>query len=226
MKKICFCFLIVLCFYIKVEAQGLTVKHSNFDGIEGTYNVDSNGVKNGFYYLKDKAKDAVVLKGQYKEGERVGNWYFYNEKNNLEVLYNYTQKQLLFLDSGMLKKTNINIMSDNEEEQQKASIPVVLCPQQLLLRILLKSFQPPRVNSNELLLDIKVDIIDTKHITYAVEYKIGKEKITQPLNLNEENFAIDWIPAMYNKKAIKSQITIKVALEVENENEKRFRWDN
>ena len=195
------------------------------------YHVSSNQIKNGPFYIKKPNNDQVLLKGAYTDNKRCGNWYFYDDKGQLETCYSYQQDKLAFIDSTLLSKIAINIPGQTDEVAANSTIPVLLSPMNLFLAQITKELQIPQEHFQDgkpLPIDVISEIDETGAPKYSVSYKYQDKAIKHDVKLKNSNtFNIEWIPASYNKKPIKSQLVVSTAIQSPSDSEdghQRFKW--
>jgi hypothetical protein len=220
-----------LLFNIYANAQESKLKQEkiSFLGTELNYKVNAEASKNGSVFLTDSKTKNILIKGTYRNNEPSGTWYFYNP-NGLETSYNYDQKKVLFLDTALIGKNIVSIKSNINEVIENASIPVFLYPKDLFIRTIVEEFTKVKTaDSSEFHIEIVTDFSKSDKIKYSVKYfEAGKEK-TQILKLSDPPLEINWIPAIYNKEFVPSEIRMKIfltGLKFADDNSKRFRWDN
>ncbi|GAA4087664.1 hypothetical protein [Mucilaginibacter panaciglaebae] len=91
---------LILCFFCLHTCLAQTVQKKNYiiDDVYERYKagIDSNDVeiRNGSYTAYNGKK--TIANGQYKNGKRVGIWYFYNREGKEMQQYDYDNSKLLF----------------------------------------------------------------------------------------------------------------------------------
>jgi|GEM_PF-4236459 len=201
----------------------------SFLGTELNYKITPEALKNGPIFLTDSKTQNILVRGFYKNNEPSGTWYFYNP-NGLETSYNYDNRKVLFIDTAVLAKNIVSIKSNNKELLEKASVPILLYPKDLFVKTIVDEFTKVKTaDSSEFHIEIVTDFSRPEKINYSVKYfEAGKEK-TQPLKFNDLPLEINWVPAMYIKEFVPSEIRMKISLsglKFADDNSKRFRWDN
>jgi len=80
---------------IAQETVELSAYHSG--GITEKYNVlkSNRKIKQGLYQQITR-KNTAIVSGAYDQNKRVGIWHFYDKDGNVNELYNYTTKKLLY----------------------------------------------------------------------------------------------------------------------------------
>lgn len=188
-----------------------------------------NGQLNGIYTIdKDKVN---LLRGNYVNEKRVGNWYLFNNDKSLFARYNYDAKKLLFVDSKMLVLATIKISSGNTDIDTKASVslPIISIEQYFPIASILAASAIPDKDKNVLdpnSITITAAVDELGVANYSVNYFIKNEKINQKLELDRFPFKIDWIPASYEGKTYPSEFVIKVKISNKpvDGNHRRFNW--
>ncbi|WP_131539514.1 hypothetical protein [Pedobacter nototheniae] len=221
--------LLILFYSCFLHAQNLQEKKFDLpDGSKLIYQTINNAL-NGLYEIKDGS--LVLLRGNYVNEKRVGNWYLFNKDKSLFARYNYDAKKLLFVDSKMLALATIKINSGNTEIDTKASVslPILSIEQYFPIASTLATDAIPDKDKNTLdpnSITITAAIDEVGAAKYTVNYLIKNEKINQRLELDKFPFKIDWIPASYEGKAYPSEFIIKVKINNKpaDGNHRRFNW--
>ncbi len=198
------------------------------DGSKLTYQILNNRF-NGLYSID---KDGVnLLRGNYVNEKRVGNWYFFNKDKSLYMRYNYDEKKLLFVDDKTLALANVSVNSGNEEINQKASLslPIFSLEQYFLLASI--AARDAILHEHRNTID-KESVYVTAHINadgiveYTVDYVAKKKSYSIGFKISNDIFNIEWIPASYNGTNYPSEFKIKIKLPSQNEHgdHKRVDW--
>jgi len=200
------------------------------DGSKLTYQT-LNSKLNGLYSID---KDGVnVLRGNYVDDKRVGNWYLFNKDKSLFARYNYDAKKLLFVDEKMLALATINVKSGNDDINNKASVsfPLISLEQYFPLLGRLADAAVPvsdtyKLDQNSVYIIAKVAA--DGHADYFVNYILKGDKKEYKLNVDNEPFRIDWIVSAYEGKTYPSEFIIKAKLQAPSTdgNHRRFNWLN
>ena len=208
-------------------------KKARIDNVSlAVYNVDSRSQeKEGIYAVKNLSNDGLWLQGTYKDDQRAGNWNFFNKDFKLAMRYNYDQKKVAFVDSKALKNVSVTILSNDDKVKNGASAPLPLCSVDYYLQLVANNIYGFSDSKNwgadaEITAHVGTDGNATYSVTYLVD---GKKSATQKVNLPKNKFAIEWIPSMYNNKAIESEFTAYVKIAADEsvpDQTKRLRWDN
>jgi len=202
------------------------------DNAKIVYHVKDNNVKEGSYYIKSSKNDQLIVKGAYTDDKRSGNWYFYDEAGKPETVYSYQQNKLAFIDSSLVNKLTINLPGQDKEVVEKTQIPVLLSSMKLFLAEMSNNIVIPQEHfpgDEALPIQIK-SVIDTDgQARYSVIYKHNKKEVEQQVKLKRSEFDIEWMPALYNKKPIKSEVIINTEISgsgQDGDNFRRFRWND
>lgn len=220
---------LLLCFAIVSQAQNIREKSVDLkDGSKLTYQI-LNGSMNGLYAIK---KDGVtLLRGNYVNDKRVGNWYFFNPDNSLYMRYNYDQHKLLFVDDKVLTVANIKVLSDEPDVKEKASIPLPIASLSQYYSLLLNAAKKVipadlQVPGNQIKAVLVSNVDPNGAAIYSVNFSQKGESQSVLVQLDQPEFPIEWIPAMFNGKGYPSEFAIETTLSYEkNQDEiKRFYW--
>lgn len=200
------------------------------DGSKLTYQT-LNSKLNGLYSID---KDGVnVLRGNYVDDKRVGNWYLFNKDKSLFARYNYDAKKLLSIDEKVLALANINIMSGDNDINSKASVcfPLISLEQYFPIITKLAQITVPvgdtyKLDKNSVYVIARIAI--DGHADYFVNYEIKGSKKEYKITVDKYPFIIDWIVSTYEGKAYPSEFIIKTRLDSPSQdgNHKRFNWLN
>lgn len=218
---------------VTASAQTQEKKVAISKSAELNYTVANDGkTKEGLYAIKNPKNDGVLVRGNYKDGNRAGTWYFFNDKEQLTLRYNYDQKKVLFLDQNALSNVKVNVISDDAEVAKNASVPLPLCPVDLYVNLLGKeiaaNYKDP-VN-NGATAEITAHVDEKGKAVYTIAYITGKDKKTTPkiIAVNPV-FPVEWVPSVYHDKPVAAEFTIYAKIdqgENADENFRRFNWSN
>lgn len=223
-------FALLMAGSLAAGAQTAETKVKLSDSTQLVYAEAGNGYKDGVYAVKNTKKDAVLLQGNYKQDKRIGTWYFFDANNKLTMRYNYDQKKLVYLDQDALKNVSVDIESDDADAKTKASAPLPLCPIDLYTSYITKKLYAAGNNA-----DGKLDAEITAHVatdgtaTYTVSYMgTNNHKVmNQKLNLPNDKFEIEWIPAKYKNQPIESKFTVYTIVQAnDTKTFRRNSWNN
>ena len=226
---------------LTLSIVGLTTFAQNADLKEKTimlsnntkvlYHFKENNVKEGSYYIRNVANDQLILKGAYTDNIRSGNWYFYDDAGKLETVYSYQLNKLAFIDSVLLNKITINIPDQTAEVTEKTQIPVLLSPIKMFMAMMAENIIIPaeHFSINESLpIQIITKISELGKPRYYVSYKYKGKRLEEQIRPKSSAFEIEWIPANYEKKPIKSEFIINTEIANSAKAEDlhmRFKWN-
>ena len=120
MKTLASLLLSLLCFSAFAQKSDSTTTYYRIvRGIveHNTELKSKKGIRNG--YSETKNGRVIVAAGYYKDGERFGRWRFFNRKDTLEQVYNYTTKKLEY----NLENERISVSFDSLEIGDKVVKP-------------------------------------------------------------------------------------------------------
>ncbi|WP_129717188.1 hypothetical protein [Pedobacter sp. SYP-B3415] len=193
----------------------LTVK----DQLSGLYTIRKDG--------------AELARGNYLNGKRVGNWYFFSYNKELALRYNYDSGKILFADEKLLAAAAVKVYTDTESVRDRASVPVPVfsIQQYYYLATAAATAEVPEKDLKYLDKEnvvIVAHISSTAEVTYEVRYilKGGKQQ-TRTFQLDKGAFKIDWIPSTADGKTYDSDfffLTRLSATQGNQEGHKRFSW--
>jgi hypothetical protein len=203
-------------------------KHS-----ELTYTVANDGkTKDGIYAVKNTANNGVFVQGRYKDGNRTGTWYFFDDKEKLTMRYSYDQKKVLYLDKSALENVQVNVLSDDADIAKNASVPLPLCPVDFYVTLIGKEIA---ANYNDPMNDgataeITAHVDEKGKAVYTIAYMTSKDKKSTPkiIALNSA-FPVEWVPSAYNDKTVPAEFTVYAKIQSAGAGEdtyKRFRWND
>lgn len=199
-----------------------------FEDTELTYTVTDKNEKNGPVFIKDSKKDKTYLKGLNAKDKPSGKWYFYNEDGTLESHYNFDLNKLLYIDTAYLKKIEVKILDKDPEIVQNASIPTLLYPSHLLLKLISNDVQISDADfggKNQLPIKLTVIISDNGDTEYYVEYAVGNLFTKKKVVLTTKFLDNIWIPSHYKNKNIKSSFTINTSINSDYKaGHRKFNW--
>lgn len=138
MKKILFIYLILI--NLTSFAQKSDSTHTRYGLYRGfsihlTELKAKRGILNGEYKIFNAWY--IGASGAYKDGERVGSWKFFSDKDSIDQIYNYSTKELEFNKPN--KKLTFYI--DSLKESDKVNPPIKIGGA-FGLRLLTKIFKP------------------------------------------------------------------------------------
>lgn len=186
-----------------------------FENTELIYNVTEKNEKNGLVLIKNLKEDKTYLKGFNTNDKPSGKWYFYNENGTLESHYNFDLNKLLYIDSTYLKKIDVAILDKDPEIVQNASIPTLLYPSHLFLKLIANDVQIPEgafEGRNQIPIKLTVIIETDGESEYFIEYAQGNLYTKRKIVITTKFLDNIWIPSHYKTKNIKSSFTINTMI--------------
>lgn len=199
-----------------------------YENIEVIYTVTEKNDKNGPVFIKDTEKDKTYLKGNNVNDKPAGKWYFYNEDGSLESHYNFDLNKLLYIDTNYLKKIDIKILDKDPDIVQNASIPTLLYPSHLLLKLIANDIQIPGddfAGKSELPIKLTVIIETNGKTEYFIEYVVGNVFTKKKVVLTTKFLDNIWIPSHYKNKDIKSSFSINTSINSDSKaGHRKFTW--
>jgi len=199
-----------------------------FEDTELIYTVTDKNERNGPVFIKDSKKGKTYLKGLNAQDKPSGKWYFYNEDGTLESHYNFDLKKLLYIDSAYLKKIEVAILDKDPEIVQNASIPTLLYPSHLFLKLIANDVQIPNTDfagKNQLPIKLTVIIQANGDTEYYIEYAVGNLFTKKKVVLTTKFLDTIWIPSHYKNINIKSSFTINTSINSDYKaGHRKFTW--
>ncbi|WP_147273595.1 hypothetical protein [Pedobacter chinensis] len=223
-------FACLLCVSVlSLNAQNLRQQKMELpDGSRLTYQTINNQL-NGLYSIDREGLN--MLRGNYVNEKRVGNWYFFNKDKSLFARYNYDAKKLLFVDDKMLALATVNVKSGNDDINAKASVsfPLLSLEQYFPLVTRLAESAIPlsdmyKLDQSSVYVVAKVDT--DGRADYSVNYVVKGKKQEYKFKVDNEPFIIDWVVSSYDGKNYPSEFIIKTKLTIPSQDgqHKRFNW--
>lgn len=222
----CICYLVTSLGLAKAQK---TAKLA--DQTKVSYELNDSKKLNGPYTITKGGEDKIYLRGSYKDGERIGNWYAFNDDGNVFLRYNYDQKKLVYLDTMSINRLRVEVLTKDETTKDKATIPVPIASIDEYVSLLGTEVKRQLLADNKNaqgILDVDlITRIDTKgKPSYEAMYMAQGIPVTKRLVISEKNFALDWIPASYNGKEYPSVFTVKARIDFNEKTpeKQRFTW--
>ncbi|MGY3055017.1 hypothetical protein ACVWYG_003228 [Pedobacter sp. UYEF25] len=220
-----------LCLFNITESVAQAQKTADLaDQTRVTYTVNDAKKLNGPYTITKGGGDKVYLRGSYKDGERVGNWYAFNDDGNVFLRYNYDQKKLVYLDTTSINRLMVEVLTKNEDKT-KAVIPVPIASIDEYVSLLGTEVKRQLLAENknaEGTLDVElVSIIDAEgNPKYEARYTTQGIAVTKRLVISEKYFDLDWIPANFADKNLPSIFIVKARINFDETDpgKQRFIW--
>ncbi|MCC8409505.1 hypothetical protein LJ707_11230 [Mucilaginibacter sp. UR6-1] len=191
---------------------------------------DDGKTKEGMYAVRNTKDDGAIVQGFYKNGERTGTWYFFDNDKKLALRYNYDSKKILYYDKKQLDNVEVKISSGNDEAKKNASAPLPLCSVDYMASLVLNKV-PQILNAPggeiEVVIDARVGA-DGK-AKYTVAYKTDKgdyEKQAIKLDNDSDKFLVSWIPAAYKGQALDAEFIMVSKYNNDTNSTRRTKWYN
>ncbi|MFC4211881.1 hypothetical protein ACFOWA_11845 [Pedobacter lithocola] len=200
------------------------------DQTKVVFNVIDEKILEGAYTII-KGEDKVVLRGVYKNNVRIGNWYAFNDDGNVFLRYNYDLKKLLVLDTTSINRLKVDVISNDLDVKEKASIPIPITSIDQYISLLgteLKRMVKTENKNAEGVLeaDLITNIDKNGKASYQAKYTADGINVTKRLNINEKGFDFDWIPATYKGEIYASTFSVKAKIDFTEKGgiKQRFIW--
>jgi hypothetical protein len=194
------------------------------------YTVDPSEKLNGSYTVTQDS-NKVYLRGAYKDGQRVGNWYAFNNDTKVFLRYNYDLKKLVSLDTTSVGRIEIDIKADDANVKQKAAIAFPIASIDQYISLLAAETKKRILSENKkaygiLTVDLITAIDADGKPTYSVKYNADGVDITKRINISNKAFDLEWIPATYEGKTYPAVFTVKaqIDLNASASGPQRFIW--
>lgn len=194
-----------------------------------TYNVSEKNKLEGAYFIENTNRD-IWIRGTYKDNQRVGNWYAFNNDKTISLRYNYDLKKILFLDTIALKRAEITITDEKAAGNGSIVLPICSIDQYLsILKEAAKSSFPKEqiIYNKQIPIEIIATVKSSNDVIYTVSYKVNEKMYAFDINNKNIDFDIEWIPSTYNGKNLEAEFSVKSSLlfsDNGNEN-RRFKWN-
>lgn len=200
------------------------------DGTTLNYTLNDSKKLDGLFSVSESA-EKVFLRGVYKNGERVGNWYAFNTDGGVFMRYNYDQKKLVYIDTTSVSRLTVEVLAKDQTIREKASIPVPVASVDEYISLLATELKRQILRENkdaegELTADLVAYVDKNGVANYEGIYKAAGIPVTKRLILTEKYFDLDWIPASYDGKNYASTFKVKAKIDFSEKEsgKKRFTW--
>lgn len=171
-------------------------------------------VRNGAAEIKSGRK--IIASGLYKDDRRYGRWIFFNAKDSLEQVYNYTTKKVEY----NAPNKNISYYIDSLHNGDKVTYPAKIGGVNYAMHYLLKKFEAPyEIRKSPGIFNLYyIFNLDDTGILIKFEIKIASLNYnridTVDLNkLREED--LEFSPAILNGKKVASIIVYESKVTVD-----------
>jgi len=193
-----------------------------------TYTITDNKTLNGAYILSTP-DDKMSLRGAYKDGVRVGNWYAFNPDGSIFLRYNYDLKKLISIDTVAIGHARFTIAGANEEVKNAATIPVPICSIEQYMSIVGSEFERKIRQENKSVdgsinADLTATVDANGRARYTAFYVIEGVKTSKKIIVNEKMFDLEWIPATYKGEKLAGTFTVNMDVNFRPDLTKRQRF--
>jgi len=177
---------------------------------------DSKKLDGPYSIVKDE--DKVFLRGLYKNNERSGNWYAFNDNGKVFLRYNYDLKKLVFLDTLSINRLTVDVKTTDPKIKENASIPIPIASVDQYISLLGTELKRLILKDNKsadgtLDVDLITRIDKSGKPTYEASYKADGLDVVKRLVISEKAFDLDWIPASYNGQNYDSVFSVKARID-------------
>lgn len=216
---------LVLALFSTVERSGGLIDQSKV-----TYNISENKKLNGAYVIKDVA-NITRLRGSYTDNKRSGDWYCFDQAGKMVLRYNYTANKLLSLDQTAVSALEIKIMDKDPDVSTNARIPIPICSIEQYKNLLIEELKdqiPPKDKSEKVSVtaDITAMVDQNGSAKYTAMYVMKSAEYKVNLYTKDKLFNLEWLPAKYNDKTYKSEVTFSTTFMIDPGTiTRRFIWN-
>jgi len=199
------------------------------DQSEVSYNINEKKLLDGVYTIIDSAK-VTRLRGSYAQNKRVGNWYCFNAQGEVVLRYNYDLNKLVALEKEELNAVDIKVLDKNVKVAETASVPIPVCAIDQYKSLMVAELKD-ELSHNGKLSGGNVEAKITAHVktdgtaTYTAQYNLGDVSYTTKIYPKDKLFTIQWLPAAYEGKALKSEFTFVTSFMFKPGEHQRFIWN-
>lgn len=193
------------------------------------YNVSDNQVLNGAFEIKD-LKNVTRLRGSYTNDKRSGNWYCFDASGKVVLRYNYDLKKLISLDEDQFAGVSVTVLDKDPDAVKNASMPVAVCSMDQMKKIVeeqLKNDIPAKMKAEggQVTADFSIKVNPDGEAKYFAKYVFKDLSYTTMVYVKSKVFELEWLPATYNGKAYKSEVTFSSTFDLIPGDHKRFIWN-
>ncbi len=199
---------------------------------QGSYKVydyyNKNLILEGYYKnnLKDstwttyKRNKKIVSTGTYQEDQRNGEWSYYNHQGELEQIYNFTKKELVFIKNRENYLNNEIKVLEGADTVLKVvdQSPIYIGGQSSINNYLMKSVNYPREAEKK-----GISGRVTVYFTIGADGKASNYKVEKPVGYGMDDEALrvvkglpdTWLPAILNGEKISSIRKLDIVFKIE-----------
>ncbi|MEJ5962250.1 hypothetical protein [Pedobacter immunditicola] len=194
-----------------------------------SYNINDEKLLDGVYTIADTAH-VTRLRGSYAQNKRVGNWYCFNAQGKVVLRYNYDLNKLVALEKEELNAVEIKILDKNAKVAEKASVPIPVCSIDQYKSLMVAELKDELSRHDKLSagnVDAKITALVKADGTaiYTAQYNLSGVSYTTKIYPKDKLFTIQWLPAAYEGKALKSEFTFVSSFMFKPGDHKRFIWN-
>ena len=199
------------------------------DKSQVTYNITDNKVLDGVFTIADTAI-VTRLRGSYAQNKRVGNWYCFNAQGKVVLRYNYDLNKLVALEKEEFNAVEIKILDKDAKVAEKASVPIPVCAIDQYKSLMIAELKDELSHNGKLSagnVEAKITALVKADGTaiYTAQYNLAGVSYTTKIYPKDKLFTIQWLPATYEGKALKSEFTFVSSFMFKPGDHKRFIWN-
>lgn len=217
----------------------MTMLFVNFDKVEKSaklidqskvfYNLSEDDKLEGAYEIKD-VNQLTRLRGSYIKNKRSGNWYCFDASGKMVLRYNYDLKKLVSLDEDQFAGVSVTVLDKDPDAVKNASMPVAVCSMDQMKKIVeeqLKNDIPAKMKAEggQVTADFSIKVNPDGEAKYFAKYVFKDLSYTTMVYVKSKVFELEWLPATYNGKAYKSEVTFSSTFDLIPGDHKRFIWN-
>lgn len=187
----------------------------------------------GVFLVTKGVEKKEIIRGNYLNGKKKGNWYYFNYDGTLFLRYNFDSNKVYSLDAKSLTTFSVKINA-SDDLKTLASVPIPLWSFDSFY-VLATEYATKAVESKHLSrlsnkdVAIIADVSDDGRAKYYVSYKLDNKEIKKEFIIIDRVLEIDWLPAIYKDQKFSSMITFKTKLNTNQSNNdgghKRMNWN-
>lgn len=182
------------------------------DSLEVHYSLNDRKELEGLYTIKDNTGETLI-RGIYKNGSRVGNWFAFNKDKTVFIRYDYDGKQLLQLDTNQIKAAEIKVIAKDSETSDNARIPFPVFPLEVYIDLIKEKAKTevPAYQRNPqmpILAEITAEIDEKGNAKYHLKYIYDNKTFNTQFKYAEKLVDFGWIPAQYQDQVLASEFKV------------------
>jgi TonB family protein len=200
--------------------QGQYTAYTLYSGrklVEGFY---KNNLKDSLWKQYSFSGD-IIEKGFYKEDKKVGDWYIYDQKNELQIQYNYTARTLEFYKLNPTDTSiEYNVINGRDTVQTKLDRPPIYLNGEghfndlIGLRIRYPKAEFFSGMQGRVIVAVTVDTMGNIS-NYRIMTSVSRgfdEEAMRVVKLIDGN----WLPGILNGKPVPVEKTIPIAFKIQS----------